>query len=577
MLTKLTLRNFKRFPEAEIVLGQPVVFVGPNNSGKTTALQALSLWEVGLRTWLARRKGDAQPEKRPGVTINRRDLTSLPVPAANLLWHALHVRDSERTNGKQRTKNIRIEVIVDGITENREWTCGMEFDYQNEESFVCRPLRLPEYADRQVKEAQFTKIPPAAQAVRVAYLPPMSGLADREFQKQPGEIGYLIGQGQTAQVLRNLCYSVYSSDQGKQHWQEITGRMRQLFGIELQAPELDPQLSEITMSYRERGPALDVSSAGRGLQQTLLLMAYLYDRPNTVLLLDEPDAHLEVLRQRQTYQLITEIAEAHGSQVIAASHSEVVLNEAAGTATVVAFVGSPHVLNDQTSQLRKALTDIGWEQYFLAEVVGWLLCVEGPTDLEILRTFARRLNHPAAKYLERPFVHYVATNLPDRARQIFYGLREAKPDLAGIAIFDRQEKELHRGAPLVELQWTRREIENYLCSEDVLLAFARGRRPDLLSTINERAMHDSIDEFANAFKISRGIDPWSPDIKASDEVLDRLFKLYSDRLGLPLQLRKSEYHQLAEFVPLDRIDPEVVEKLDAIAETAMRATPRRDN
>jgi predicted ATPase len=47
VLTKLTIRNFKRFTNAEIELGNPVVFIGPNNSGKTTALQAIALWEVG--------------------------------------------------------------------------------------------------------------------------------------------------------------------------------------------------------------------------------------------------------------------------------------------------------------------------------------------------------------------------------------------------------------------------------------------------------------------------------------------------------------------------------------------------
>jgi predicted ATPase len=57
MLTKLTIRNFKRLREVEIPLGQAVVFIGPNNSSKTTALQALALWETGLRTWLAERGG----------------------------------------------------------------------------------------------------------------------------------------------------------------------------------------------------------------------------------------------------------------------------------------------------------------------------------------------------------------------------------------------------------------------------------------------------------------------------------------------------------------------------------------
>jgi len=46
MITQLTIRNFKRFEKAEIELGAPVAFVGPNNSGKTTALQALALSDL---------------------------------------------------------------------------------------------------------------------------------------------------------------------------------------------------------------------------------------------------------------------------------------------------------------------------------------------------------------------------------------------------------------------------------------------------------------------------------------------------------------------------------------------------
>ena len=56
----------------------------------------------------------------------------------------------------------------------------------------------------------------------------------------------------------------------------------------------------------------------------------MYANPGAVLMLDEPDAHLEILRQRQIYRLIAEAADKSGSQIIAASHSEVLLNEAAG-------------------------------------------------------------------------------------------------------------------------------------------------------------------------------------------------------------------------------------------------------
>src|ERR1700722_5188874 len=225
MLTKLTIRNFKKFEQAEIDLGKAVVFIGPNNSGKTTALQALALWDIGMRSWLAKRGGKASPEKRPGVAINRRDLISIPVPAANLLWHALHTRNTQPSNGPEgkpttRTENVHVDVIVDGITNDKAWQCGFEFDYTGEELLVCRPVRLPGFEHVKVSDAKFSVIPEHAKAVQVAYLPPMSGLTDREHLKQPGEIGFLIGQGRTAEVLRNLCFRVYQRSD-KSAWEDI--------------------------------------------------------------------------------------------------------------------------------------------------------------------------------------------------------------------------------------------------------------------------------------------------------------------------------------------------------------------
>ena len=69
-------------------------------------------------------------------------------------------------------------------------------------------------------------------------------------------------------------------------------------------------------------------------------------------------------------------------------------------------------------------------------------------------------------------------------------------------------------------------------------------------------------------------NPWSPDIKASDEFLDRLFRTYFAKLGLPNLLLKTDYHILASLVSRKEIEPEVVEKLDAIVNVAMQAKPR---
>jgi ABC-type taurine transport system ATPase subunit len=573
MLTNLAIRNFKRFKDVTIELGSPVVLIGPNNSGKTTALQALALWDIGLRRWNEKRSGKKTPEKRPGVTINRRDLIAVPVPDANLLWRDLHVRDVRKTNGQQETKNVRIDIVVEGVDNAKEWKCGLEFDYANEESFFCRPLRLSEGSN-----GVRMSIPPEAAKLRVAYLPPMSGLAANETRLDLGAINVRLGEGRTAEVLRNLCYQILTAGDGEAQWKNVGEEIYRLFGVKLDKPVYIAERGEINMSYRDpSGIRLDLSSAGRGLQQTLLLLAHLSVNPHSVLLLDEPDAHLEILRQRQIYNVLAETAHRQNSQVIAASHSEVVLNEAADRDVVIAFVGNPHRIDDRGSQVLKALKDIGFEQYYQAEQAGWVLYLEGSTDLDILRSFAQRLGHSVHSVLERPFVHYVGC-LPPKARDHFRGLREAKGDLVGFALFDHLLTPLNDDQPLLEQMWRKREIENYLCTPDTLLAWAKNAASDfgegpLFAEAWANTMHESIQEVERAMATLGKGSPWSPDTKVSDDFLMPLFAGFFKRLDLPNLLSKSYYHSLAYSIPLEEIDGEITDVLDAILAVAKSAKP----
>lgn len=577
MLTKISIKRFKRFESVDVELGSPVVFIGPNNSGKTTALQALALWEVGLRKWSEKRGEKEAPGKRPGVTINRRDLIAVPVPDANLLWQDLHVRDVQKIDDKQQTRNIRVDISVEGVTEDVQWTCGLEFDYANAESLYCRPLRLSEE-----KDPERMPIPPASLKVRLAFLPPMSGLAAEERRLDPGAQQVLIGEGRTAEVLRNLCYRLISEDSYKGKWALLRDQIRSLFGVGIEKPRYISERGEIRMTYREEsGLQLDLSASGRGLQQTLLLLAYMYANPGAVLLLDEPDAHLEILRQRQIYQLLSDVAETNGNQIIAASHSEVLLNEAADRDVVVAFVGRPHRIDDRGSQVRKALIEIGFDQYYQAEQAGWVLYLEGSSDLAILRSFSRKLGHAALTLLDRPFVQYVG-NQSNKAQSHFRGLREAKNDLVGLGIFDRIAAIPESTPELRMVMWTRREIENYLCYREVLLAYADGSpmldsEGPLFAKANvaqrRAAMEEAIAEIEAALlKLNKG-SPWSPDTKVSEEFLEPVFDEYFKKLKLPNLMRKSDFHQLASLVPDGQIPAEIREKLDLIVETAGRAHP----
>ena len=63
-----------------------------------------------------------------------------------------------------------------------------------------------------------------------------------------------------------------------------------------------------------------------------------YARPASLILLDEPDAHQHIVLQKQVYDLVRKIARRRGSQVIIATHSEVIL-DATEPDRVLGFIG----------------------------------------------------------------------------------------------------------------------------------------------------------------------------------------------------------------------------------------------
>ena len=70
LLQYLEIRNLKRFGDTQrIELDHPAVLIGPNNSGKTAAPQALALWSQAVRAW-QEKKGQAPPKERTSTSLN---------------------------------------------------------------------------------------------------------------------------------------------------------------------------------------------------------------------------------------------------------------------------------------------------------------------------------------------------------------------------------------------------------------------------------------------------------------------------------------------------------------------------
>lgn len=591
LLHYIEIENFKRFGDRQrIELDHPAVLIGPNNCGKTSAIQALALWSQAVQTWYDARKTSSATE-RNATALNRLNIVAVPVQRTRFFWHNTVVRTGN--------KDIPLTLTVGIEFKGQVLPLPMRFRNQGDELVYCAP-------DESVaSNLEFLKY---AVSIRVELLYPMSGLETEEAILQPGRIDVLLGQGQTAQVLRNLCLMVTKDT--PDDWIRIVALMKRLFNVMLETPQ-ETTRGAIEMRYRQPGvrELLDVSSSGRGFQQMLLIFAYLYSHKGSVLLVDEPDAHLEILRQKQVYVLLRDIASENHSQVVMVTHSEVILDEALDNNLTLLMEGQTDNLA-RKPEIRNSLKHFGADHYIKARERGYVLYVEGGTDVDMLRALAERLKHPIAEvWDERINTFYVQNNYPDVSLNSelerveggfgvtpqvhFNGLNGLLPSLKGLAILDSdgQNRNSTVHGRLTLSYWRRYEAENYFVTPDVLRRYALGGNaaPGLFD-----ASELEVDEVMDALVLERVFESIAADFQAWKQAppdaarivweaktqrlklstfAEEFFRGLSVKLGGGMLLTKGELHRLIKLVDPKTIASEVGEKLDLLQTLFTVAVP----
>lgn len=591
LLHYLELQNFKRFGDRQrIELDHPAVLIGPNNCGKTTAIQAIALWSQALRTWLDAKRNSSAKE-RTATALNRLNIVAVPVQRTRYFWHNTQVRTGNR--------DIQLLITLGVMYENRVEPVSMRFRNQGDELVYCSP-------DETVIDQM--ALLEAAARINVELLYPMSGLETEEPILQPGRIDVLLGQGQTAQVLRNLCLLVHKDS--PEDWKRISQLMMRLFSVELGEPK-ETSRGSIELYYSQRGvkEPLDIAMSGRGYQQMLLIFAYLYSHKRSVLLVDEPDAHLEILRQKQVYILLREIAAENQSQVILVTHSEVILDEALDHNLTLLLDGRADDLAAK-SEITNTLKHFGAEHYIKARERGYVLYVEGGTDIDMLHALSVKIGHPVLDvWDERINSFYVQNNYPGQSLEAelerveggfgitpekhFHALRRMVGELKGLAILDndgrnRQDSE-NTGLKIV--YWRRYEAENYFITPTVLKNYVRDAYSDmslfggfadeagdvLAALILERVFAGEVSDYQTwrdaAPDASRLL--WSSRterIKLSD-FAEEFFRRLAGRLGHAMLLKKGDLHRLVAYAEPGSIPNEVRDKLDMLQRLFEGANP----
>jgi hypothetical protein len=250
MITSVRLTRFKRFNNTTIELHPKGLsfLAGGNNSGKSTLLQAIAVWEF-CRFVLEMEKGRASLLPNfPGQGLGLSDDEFSPIAVASLkhLWTNLK---SQIAGEEGYSLAIECRWLVDGNVEKR---LKLALALTNDRLFI-------KTAETNLLEND--KLP------TVAYLPPFAGIVSRENQMSGAERRSMIGRGLAGGVIRNLLLDMFQANQkerarlkeGKTKiknsdlaklrrddpWEILQATMARIFGLQL---DIDP-FNELYHSY----------------------------------------------------------------------------------------------------------------------------------------------------------------------------------------------------------------------------------------------------------------------------------------------------------------------------------------
>lgn len=538
MIREIEVRNFRNLQDGSFRVTSPMIVAGPNNSGKTSLLRAVSLWAESMAMW---RTGGGDLARDEGgnyrlVETPLDSVVSVPLSVSDSLWRR-----------KVVTEPIRIGLRADG------WRIAFEILHRHPESMSFRPVGAVAEQDLEsLRERPF----------RTVYMPPISGIDTRSPLLKPESIPEYLSLARPGAILRTLLYVV---SRNEKKWRILTAEMRQRFAVDLQRPFEEP--TAISVGYREAsaGRTYALECAGTGMLQVLTIHAALLHAEGTVVLLDEPDAHLHPWMVDKTLRHLLAFARASGSQLIATTHSVNLIRAADRHRLCVLVNGRQTPVADEkdAEMAQRAVELIEPEDLVLAPAAPGILYVEDYTDIAILRAWAERLGHPAFGFLDRPFWKRCALGRrfgPPEHHRLLRRLLASK--LPGIVLRDgdgkpRKPGNAGRRNGLRRLFWTRYEIESYLIHPEALTRFVTGEAGEEAGEKAARHIWGSLPPKVFAAPLDR--DDYLDESKGK-VILGGLLSTMED----PPSSR--EYWRIAAQMEPAEIHPEVVEKLDAIAE-----------
>lgn len=294
-ISAVNIANFKRIKNAEITLSDVTVLIGGNNSGKSSLLQG-----VHIAITILQSAKSASLSNKPVTTLGLDQLIFKPASDPMKLHHQ---SDMSSKYGPDMTFTYALDAAEDpksfklAMRRGKNANISVSFDHKN--------LFYKRASDRTTPLSIF--------------VPGLAGVALREERRTDAIVTIGIAQGDANLYLRNVLLRLTSNAAKLDRFHSIIGEVFPNLTIESHFDERVHQYIDIFVSVQ--GNKVPLELVGTGTLQAIQLVAYATMYDPSLLLLDEPDAHLHPSNQRILAATLLKIAEQGNVKIILATHS----------------------------------------------------------------------------------------------------------------------------------------------------------------------------------------------------------------------------------------------------------------
>ena len=306
MISRVRIAGFKKIKDCSFDLDRLNVFIGPNNSGKSSVLQAIQF-----------AIGTAQTGSRVGTRLNKNEgRESFSADTTAFLY--LPIRElSALIHDRKLTQSTGADISFSSETLG-ETTISIKRGKNRNLSINMTPAPLLE----QLKNSN---------APYCVYTPGLSGISISEEFKTKAVVLKSATRGDSNLYLRNVLLLLKENPEA---WEKFSNAVRYFFPdctIQVEfSPDTDETIEIFVKTIDDDGQEfiLPIDAMGTSALQILQIISYVYYFNPPMLILDEPDTHLHPNNQRRLISILNDISVETNMQVLIATHSRHIIDEA---------------------------------------------------------------------------------------------------------------------------------------------------------------------------------------------------------------------------------------------------------